>query len=343
MKILFVTLLLFIYCNFCFCISQNHFNKNGDEKSIHFDVKSLGSSNDNPALCGTPNSQQLEQYINGLVGSYGYCNGTEWAVTDFKTFNIQSSNSQNPQQTASTIKLWVLLSVFKDIEAGLYTLDKQIECSTGLITVEQCIALMIGVSDNCATYSLTALTKLSSVNALFKTLGMDDSQFHEWCFTTCLGYSSPCPNNDGTGDNNVLSSHDVIHGLTLLHEGQILNETFTALTYKFLLTAHGWQPMLGYYVPAPVAHKQGWLPANEGFNPFTENDEATVFSECGDYAASVMITRDWSNPQEDTIALQLGATIGKYIYCTMVPFGYTNDGAPCSITLSQQIPSPACQ
>ncbi|KAM9991685.1 hypothetical protein ACTFIZ_005085 [Dictyostelium cf. discoideum] len=327
MKFLITILLL---CIINFVIGENNLSP------------SSSSSSTTPSECGNPNYQKLESYINGLVGSYGYCNGTEWGVTDFKSFSILSENSQNSQQTASTIKLWVLLSVFKDIEAGLYTLEKQIECSTGLITVEQCIALMIGVSDNCATYSLTALTKIESVNSLFSELGMNDSQFIEWCFSTCAGYSDPCPNVSGGSGNNVLSSHDVIHGLTLLHQGSILNQTMTEMTYKYLLTAHGWQPMIGYYVPAPVAHKSGWLPADEGFDPFTENDEAIVFSECGDYGASIMITRDWSNPQEDTIALELGALIGKYIYCTMVPFGNTNDGASCSYILSQPIPTPSC-
>lgn len=295
-----------------------------------------------PSTCGTPNFTRLATFIDSLVSSYDYCEGTEWAVSDFGKNYIESATANISQETASTIKLWVMLAVMEDIQNGLYTFDSPIFCSGSNMTVDGCLSLMIGISDNCATYDLTVLTKMSHVNQLFAKLGMNNSQFHHWCFSTCPGYVSPCQNDDGSSASNSLSSHDVVLGLTQLYKYQILPVNFTAQAYKYLLTAHGWHPMLGLYVPAPVAHKQGWLPADEGFYPFTENDEATVFTECGEYAASVMITRNWTNSNEDATALELGAEIGRYIYCTFVPFGYSTDGTPCSTTLSQPLPGPGC-
>ncbi|EGG17462.1 beta-lactamase-type transpeptidase fold containing protein [Cavenderia fasciculata] len=313
-------------------------NSQQQHQQIHNRVSKTRQLNPN---CTTPNITRLHQYIDATVASYGYCEGTEWAFSDFITEPfIESYNANNSQQTASTIKLWVLIAVLQDVQNGLYSLDTVIECSGQNLTINGCLALMIGISDNCATFDMTKQTTLTHVNEVFASLGMTNSQFHEWCFTTCPGYTSPCPNNDGTGLDNVLSSHDVVHGLQLLHSFEALPENYTYQAYKYLLTAHGWTPMLGLLVPAPVAHKQGWLPADEGFIPFTENDEAIVFSECGDYAASVMITRNWTNPQEDNYALALGAQIGRLAYCTMVPFGYANDGIACEQTWSQPLPSP---
>ncbi|EFA84775.1 beta-lactamase-type transpeptidase fold containing protein [Heterostelium album PN500] len=289
--------------------------------------------------CTTPNITRLYQFIDSTVASYDYCEGTEWAFSNFDTA-IYSENSDNGQQTASTIKLWIMMAVLQDINNGLYNLNTVIQCSGQTITIDACLELMIGISDNCATYDMAKQTTLNHVNQLFKQLGMVNSGFHEWCFTTCPGYTSPCPNDDGTGIENTLTSHDVITGLTQLHNFQALGMNATYQAYKYLLTAHGWTPMLGRFVPTPVAHKQGWLPADDGYQPFTENDEAIVFTECGDYAASVMITRNWTNPQEDTNALNLGAQIGRLAYCTMVPFGTANDGTLCSETWSQPLPSP---
>ncbi|GAM24597.1 hypothetical protein SAMD00019534_077720, partial [Acytostelium subglobosum LB1] len=294
--------------------------------------------------CTPPDLERLSLYINNTVASYGYCEGTEWAFSNFSTSNptgIQSETSTISMQTASTIKLWILMAVLQDINYGLYTLDSVVEYCSGEsnATVNDCLELMIGISDNCATYTMAAKTGLPHVNKLFAQLGMKDSGFHEWCFTDCPGYTSPCPNDDGTNLDNVLSSHDVILGLTQLHNFSAIGQNATYQAYKYLLTAHGWQPMIGYYIPSPVAHKQGWLPADEGFQPFTENDEAIVFSECGDFAASVMITRNWTQPTEDNVALALGAEIGRLAYCTMVPFGVANDGVPCSTTWSTPPPS----
>ncbi|KYQ89177.1 hypothetical protein DLAC_11810 [Tieghemostelium lacteum] len=329
MKLLVSSILLILLYSFVFCFE---FNSEFDNFKII----------ENSESCSEVNYTRINNYVNSLVYSYDYCEGTEWALTDFSNNKISSQTANDPQQTASTIKLWILISVFQDIENGLYTLDTIIPCSTGNITIFECMSLMIGISDNCATYSLTAQTTLSHVNQVFSQLGMPDSHFSEWCFPGCLGYENPCPNTDGTGDNNVLASNDVVHGLSQLISYQILQPNHTAMAIKLLLTAHGWEPMIGKYIPSPVAHKQGWLPADEGFQPFTENDEAIVFTECGTFGLSIMITRNWTNPQEDAIALQLGANIAKYIYCSFVPFGYANDGTYCSTLISTPIIGDQC-
>eukprot|EP01132_Coremiostelium_polycephalum_P002732 gene2732-3391_t len=291
----------------------------------------------------------LSKYaLNGLVSSYNFCEGTEWSISSLITNpfqQISSSNADIGQETASTIKLWVLLSVLNDVNNGLYSLDDVIECSGQNITVDECCGLMIGISDNCATYDLTKLTSISSVNNLFQKIGMKNSAFHHWCFDTCPGYTSPCPstNTDGSDASNTLTSNDVVLGLQKFYNLEILPAMYTTRAIAYLLTAHGWTPMIGYYLPVPVAHKQGWLPAADGYEPFTENDEAIIFSQCGPIASSVMITRNWTNQNEDTdsTALTLGAQIGLYTYCTFVPW-YSNTNISCPDLFSKPPISTGC-
>jgi hypothetical protein len=87
--------------------------------------------------------------------------------------------------------------------------------------------------------------------------------------------------------------------------------------------------MLTRFPPILMAHKQGyshckhyilvdsvfnsWLPAQLNYNPLTENDEAIGFA-CSDYGVTVLIQRKWTNASDDTVALDLGAQIGRYTF-----------------------------
>jgi beta-lactamase class A len=199
---------------------------------------------------------------------------------------------------------------------------------------------MIGISDNCATYDNIVLTTLKHVNQVMQSLGMKNSALHHWCMSTCPGYISPCPNDDGSAADNALTARDVITALTSLYTNNALSPAYTKQAYQYLLTAHGWTPMLSMYPPVPVAHKQGWLPADLGFNPLTENDEAIVFA-CSPFGTVVLIQQNWTNTDDDQTALALGAQIGRLAYCTIDTEGVATDGQPCSATWATQ-PGPGC-
>eukprot|EP01111_Echinosteliopsis_oligospora_P019532 TRINITY_DN9495_c0_g1_i2.p1 TRINITY_DN9495_c0_g1~~TRINITY_DN9495_c0_g1_i2.p1 ORF type:complete len:354 (-),score=42.99 TRINITY_DN9495_c0_g1_i2:87-1148(-) len=265
--------------------------------------------------CPTPpDFPRMTKYIDGIIAQAGYCGAMQWAFNDFNGNIFSSSNADTGFESASSIKLWVMLSVLKDVQEGTYSLSEPMQCVGKNSTVNDCLELMISVSDNCATYDNIKKTSLVSVNNLLSKLNMKSSALHHWCQTSCPDYSSPCPNDDGTGLNNVLAASDIVNGLESLISFDILNANLTKQAIDYLLTATGWTQMIGRYPPVPVAHKQGWLPAADGFQPLTENDEAIVYA-CVPYSLAILSQKTWNNTDEDLVALNLGAEISRFVVC----------------------------
>eukprot|EP01113_Clastostelium_recurvatum_P012091 TRINITY_DN1622_c1_g1_i12.p1 TRINITY_DN1622_c1_g1~~TRINITY_DN1622_c1_g1_i12.p1 ORF type:complete len:328 (+),score=41.20 TRINITY_DN1622_c1_g1_i12:145-1128(+) len=306
------------WCFFCHHVSSYHVN--GEY------VDSLSG-----ACPSAPDFPRLKTYIESAVHAAGYCQWLQWGVTDFHNNTILSSNADVPFESASSIKLWVMISVLQDVEAGKYKLTDTLLCSGETRTVDACLSLMISISDNCATYDNVLQTSITSVNRVMKALGMKNSALHHWCFTDCPGYVTPCKTTDGSSADNALTARDVITGLTALYQNEALSPAMTKQAYAYLVTAHGWTPMLARFPPVQVAHKQGWLPASMGFQPLTENDEAIIFA-CAPVGVVVLIQQRWTNSGADTPALNVGAQIGRLSYCTMDTNGTSTDGQKCSAT-----------
>lgn len=234
------------------------------------------------------------------------------------------------------MKLFVLISVLDDVANGRYQLTATLPCSGAVRTVDTCIQKMVNVSDNCATYSLVRQTGFVKFNSMLHgVLNMSTaSTLHHWCPSSCPDYESPCPEDDGTDLDNSLATHDILHAFQLIHSNTILPAKYTQLAYRYLEHAGGWPQMLRRFVPVPIAHKQGWLPATEGFNPLTENDVGIGFA-CADYGAAVLTRRKWTDKSEDDVALALGAEIGRLAYCTFQTDGVCTDGVRCSDVWAQ--------
>eukprot|EP00698_Gefionella_okellyi_P021165 TRINITY_DN6784_c0_g1_i3.p1 TRINITY_DN6784_c0_g1~~TRINITY_DN6784_c0_g1_i3.p1 ORF type:complete len:320 (-),score=37.52 TRINITY_DN6784_c0_g1_i3:119-1078(-) len=294
-----------------------------------------------------PDYKRLSTYADGVVAHAGLCDQMSWSVGDLGENRAESPLATRGFESASSIKLWVLISVLDDISHGLYNFQTQLDCSDGFYTIDHCIQLMINISDNCATYALVTQTTLVKLNTMMHTtLNMSGCTLHHWCPSYCKYYKTPCPNTDGHADlDNTLTTHDVLTGLSLLHQFKVLSQLYTYKAYSYLEDAAGWYPMIARFVPADVkvAHKQGWLPATDGFNPLTENDTGIVFA-CADYGVAVLTEVTWNattQATEDQVALDAGAEISRLAYCTFQSDGICRDGVKCSDVWSQP-PLPGC-
>jgi len=190
----------------------------------------------------------------------GYQGRVGFALLDLKTGRRLEINGRQPFIAASVIKLFTMLSVLRDVEAGLYPLEE----------VEEDIDALMAYSDNEANARLTRRTGLQRINALMQELGMEHSIYNSWPGVPET-YGSPDP-------ENYLTARDLVTALAALYRGKAFaTPEFTELALaKMMLSIPEHNGVIPRYLPpeAAVAHKVGFIPPWEGL-------DTNVFSDAG--------------------------------------------------------------
>ncbi len=257
----------------------------------------------------------VENSLNGATGTYGV------AILNLISGESYYLNEHRSFEAGSLYKLWIMATVYKQIQEGTLTEDLALsgdiatlnrkfnieggeaELSEGIInfTVSSALTQMITISHNYAALTLTEKIKLSSVATFLKENGLNESSV-------------------GTeGDSPRSTSLDIALFYEKLYKGELVNEENTKKMID-LLKNQQLNDGLPKYLPAgrqglpngtQVAHKTGDI-------GWFKHDGGIVYSEKGDYIIVVMSESEYPAGAQERIALLSKAV---YDYFMSVPNG----------------------
>lgn len=212
------------------------------------------------------------------------------AIEDLATGYQVGYNAGASMPAASTIKVPVMVEVFRQLQQGNFDLNKRVTLLGGdkdygsgdlcdapsgsTYPVSELLEKMIDISDNTATNMLIRLVGRSSINDTMATLGLDhtrllrDVRTSGWSIRRELR-SSPS---------------DMVRLLALMAKRQLVDE-WSSNEMIAILEADQFNSLLPAGLPddVPVAHKTGSL-----FD--TLNDVGIVYAERAPYVIAVMTT-----------------------------------------------------
>ena len=119
-----------------------------------------------PGLAPIDNVEDLLTFVKVCPAEVGFF------AMDFTTGKTIEYRPDQPACMASIVKLFTLLEVMSQVQAGQLTLNDPIRIGEKNTTINDALDLMIGISDNAATTALTARIGFDSVNELPGELAM---------------------------------------------------------------------------------------------------------------------------------------------------------------------------
>ena len=194
-----------------------------------------------------------------------------------------------PMRSASLIKLFIMVEVFEQIETAQLLSDTVLSftesdrvAGSGLLqelpagtsrTVWELVELMITESDNIATNLLIDRLSMSAINARIRSLGCNDTVLRR----RMMDFAAAA-----AGRENTTSVTDVVHVLSLLHDGRCVNlEADSAM--RAILGRQTDRCKIPFLLPAVTVcqNKTGELPG-------AEHDAGIVLTPQGSYILAIM-------------------------------------------------------
>lgn len=231
---------------------------------------------------------QLDREIHSLASRLPAPSALE--VLDLSTGYHAGINAGSSMPAASTIKIPVMVEVFRQLERGNFDLDRRVTllardkdwgsgdlCDApagSAYTVAELLQKMIDVSDNTATNMLIRLVGRSHINASMLDLGLEHTRLTADVRT------------EGWGIRNALrtSPADLVRLLAMMARRELVDEWSSNEMISILA-----QDQFNTLIPEPlpddvmIAHKTGSL-----FD--TLNDAGIVYASDAPYVIAVMTT-----------------------------------------------------
>ncbi len=237
--------------------------------------------------------QELSQQVQALLADYP--GQVSFVALDAASGQGIAINWDEPFIAASVIKVFTMLTVLRDVEEGLYSLDD----------VWEDLHLLMGYSDNEANARLTNLVGLAHINELMRSLGLENSSYNLW---------PGVPETYGDATENYVTAHDLARALLALYRGDVFRDERTrdlALSLMSPLLEVD-QLILVRYLPegVRVAHKTGVIPPDDHY-PSVLHDVGIVFPPQGEPYVVVFLSQ---GNADHTAAYDLGAELSLLAY-----------------------------
>ena len=257
-------------------------------------------------LCAWPALAQgndLQQQLEGMIRDF-HGHAAIFAK-DLKTGRSVAIHADEPTQTASVIKLSLMLETFAQVKQGKIKLDdplplaksNQVEGS-GILqflhpglntTLEDNVVLMIELSDNSATNQLIDKVPLANVNARLAAMGLKNTYFYKKVFKPSDGPQPPDQKKFGLGKTTAREMAQLMESIERCDLGapELCQRMIDILKHQTV------QEMIPRFIqsgdtsvaPASVANKTGSLDD-------VRNDVAIVYAKSGPIIISAFT---WDN------------------------------------------------
>ncbi len=225
----------------------------------------------------------VQRYLGDLPGTFGV------VVKDLKTGETFTMNGDQPFQTASLYKLWLMYEVYKQAEEGTLDLAKKMtieprhmsqsefdeKLPLGLtVTIERSLWFLITLSSNSAAMALNDYVSWADVNRSLREAGFSQSRMS----------GDPGERRYGDWRDEYPSStpNEILRFFELIYHRQLLSPAASD-KMMFLLRNQQIHDRLSKKLPAGVvmAHKTGNLPG-------VINDVGIIFGPQTDLYVGVM-------------------------------------------------------
>ncbi len=231
--------------------------------------------------------RQIQNEFSGRYSLYAEHLGTQ-EVIQFGT--------TEPMETASTIKLPILVEALRQVELGQLSLVQPVtlgaadmvggsgvlqSLSTGIaLPLHDVLTLMIAISDNVATNMTLRIIGLSSVNQCMAALGLRDTEIKKR-----IDFALPGPLGLSTPSDLARLLKGIYHG-TLINAraSEVMRTILATQQYNTILTRYLPYELLNSdddQPPVRVASKSGSLSG-------VRNDAGLITSPWGDYVIVIM-------------------------------------------------------
>ena len=263
----------------------------------------------------------LEERIEAELKSY---DGTMGLYMDDLKGNVITRFPDEPFETASTIKVYILAALFDAIEQGKASLKDMLTCEerfwidgSGILgslevgttlSVKNVATLMIIVSDNIATNMLIDYLGIDSINACIQKLGCKDTKLHnvlDFAKYHQLGTSTP---------RDYASMFVRIANRTLVspEASQQMWEILSQQHYNSMIV----KSLPQFYVdPDNYDEQLFWFASKSGSMNACRNDGGIITTPYGSYVI-VMLNKDFSDKQyyPEHPATVFGSRVSRLIF-----------------------------
>ncbi|MDK2899345.1 MAG: beta-lactamase class [Patescibacteria group bacterium] len=211
-----------------------------------------------------------------------YDNKIGAVIIDLSNNATATINADQEFVTASIYKLFVAYGIYHKIDAGMLSLDKIINSNGAYRTINQCLDLMITISDNSCGYSLGKLYGWAELDTLL----------------AYNGYISTMTNNYDAYDNLTVDKHTTANDVALLlqrlYNGDLLSKSSTDNFIGLLKASklNNWLPS-GLPENTVIAHKVGTL---YGY----VHDAGIIYGTKKDIVV-VLLTGQWNIPATEPL------------------------------------------
>ena len=263
----------------------------------------------------------LEERIEAELKSY---DGTMGLYIDDLRGNVITRFPDEPFETASTIKVYILAALFDAIEQGKASLKDMLTCEerfwidgSGILgslevgttlSVRNVATLMIIVSDNIATNMLIDYLGIDNINACIQKLGCKDTKLHnvlDFAKYHQLGTTTP---------RDYASMFIRIQNRTLVspEASRQMWEILSQQHYNSMIV----KSLPQFYVdPDNYDEQLFWFASKSGSMNACRNDGGIITTPYGSYVI-VMLNKDFSDKQyyPEHPATVFGSRVSRLIF-----------------------------
>jgi beta-lactamase class A len=308
-------------------------------------------------LAATARAADLQKQLNkmsarfhGKVGLY---------AINMKSGDSVELNADEPVQTASVIKLPIMVEVFAQVAAGqrslqdklVLTKDNQVpgsgilgQLQPGLeLTLYDAVVLMMDLSDNTATNMVIDHIGIAAVNARVKAMGLKDTYLYKKVFKPAEGIMPPDQAKFGLGKTTAREMAQVMESIEGCAAGAKppahapanwngVNDAGLCRQMIDIMRNQQYRNMIPHYLETIDTSDQGSAIADKiGDLDDVRNDVALIYSKAGPLVISVFTYENkdqtWMAENE---AEHLIARMAKLIVNTWSPAGLQPPKAPPS-------------
>jgi beta-lactamase class A len=178
-------------------------------------------------LASTGSAANLQKQLNRMAAHF-HGKVTLYAI-NMKTGDTVAIDADQPVQTASVIKLPIMVETFAEVAAGqrglegklVLTKDNQVpgsgilaQLQPGLqVTLYDAVVLMMDLSDNTATNMVINHIGIPAVNARIKAMGLKDTYLYKKVFKPAEGPMPPDQAKFGLGKTTAREMADVMESI----------------------------------------------------------------------------------------------------------------------------------
>jgi len=239
------------------------------------------------------NNETLSNLVQTFAASYP--TQVNVVVTDLSDGASASYKADQQVVSASLYKLYVAYGIYSDVDSGSVALNESLGGNESDATVDDCLNLMISVSDNDCGEALGDLYGWQKLDTMLADQGFTGTMLNNY-------------DSSGTVSGDKLTTaSDVAQLLTKLYKGTLLKPDTSAafLTYLKADQINDFLPS-GLPKGTVVAHKIGEL---YGYI----HDAGMIYSANKDMVV-VLLSGEWTSPmsQAPAVFAQLSSAVWQY-------------------------------